>query len=166
MRPASLAAFACCSLLLLPVPSGAGGPKPKPPAPRTEPLVNPNLEPPDYLSPLARQLLRRRMERHGRDTALLFQAVVLLQRRAVVELARDLFNEPRIVRPLAGERDDLNAALPERFFVLQDELRDRARDLEKAALSGTDADLADRFGHLTRTCVACHSTYLTGDKPQ
>lgn len=159
----------CCLLLLLaPAPGAAGDPrgpaaKPRTPGPAA-PRLKQSLDAPDYLSPLARQMLRRRMERHGRDTATLFLAVVTLQRVVVAELAKDLAAEPRIVRPLPDSMDDLNAALPERFFVLQDELRDRARDLEKAALVGTDDELSARMASLTQTCVACHSAYLTGDK--
>ncbi|MCA2979671.1 MAG: cytochrome c [Myxococcaceae bacterium] len=115
---------------------------------------------PDYLSALARQTLRRRMERHGRDMTTLMTSVVLLKREVAQSLASNLASEPRITRPLPDGRDDLNAALPERFFVLQDELRDRARQLAETAKSGKDKDLGEAFARLTQTCVACHSAYL------
>ena len=88
--------------------------------PRQADLVLPT---PDYLPPLARQLLRKRMERHGRDLSRLVLAVTVLQRDVVKSIAGDIATEPRISRPLAEGRDDLNAALPERFFVLQDALQ-------------------------------------------
>jgi hypothetical protein len=54
------------------------------------------LSKPDYLSELARQLLRRRMERHGRDMTTLMTGVVLLKREVVQSLASNLAAEPRI----------------------------------------------------------------------
>jgi hypothetical protein len=135
--------------------------KPKGPAkPPAEKKGDDGLAKPDYLSELARQMLRRRMERHGRDMTTLMTGVVLLKREVVQSLASNLAGEPRITRPLPDSRDDLNSALPERFFVLQDELRDRARQLADTARSGKDKELGESFARLTQTCVACHSTYL------
>ncbi|MDX2011371.1 MAG: hypothetical protein SFW67_14315 [Myxococcaceae bacterium] len=134
-----------------------GKPAPKAPA---EKKADDGLARPDYLSELARQMLRRRMERHGRDMTTLMTGVVLLKREVVQSLSANLAAEPRITRPLPDSRDDLNSALPERFFVLQDELRDRARQLGETAKSGKDKELGESFARLTQTCVACHSTYL------
>ncbi|MBE2248727.1 MAG: cytochrome c [Myxococcus sp.] len=125
-----------------------------------EPARDDALGRPDYLSDLARQILRRRMERHGRDMLHLMSGVVLLRRDVVRTLAQELAKEPRITRPLPDSRDELNAALPERFFVLQDELRERAKGLDEAAKNGNDAALAESFGRLTQTCVSCHSAFL------
>lgn len=145
----------------------ADGKAPK--APREAPVKelprDGKLGRPEYLSDLARQILRRRMERHGRDMIHLMTGVVLLRREVVQTLANDLAREPRITRPLPDSRDELNASLPERFFVLQDELRDRARALEAAARGPDDAPLAEAFAHLTQTCVACHSTFLAPAPP-
>lgn len=115
---------------------------------------------PTYLSPMARQLLKRRMARHGRDMMALVQAVLFLDRETTQRLAGELAAEPRLTRPIAGGEDDLNASLPERFFVLQDELRSRALGLVESSKNQDDAALATRLGELTQTCVACHSTYL------
>lgn len=137
--------------------------EPKGPAkPKEADLV---LATPDYLSALARQLLKKRMERHGRDLSRLVVGVTLLQREVVKELAGDIASEPRIVRPLAEGRDELNSALPERFFVLQDGLRMRAKELADAALKKDDVALAQSFGKLVEICVGCHSAYLTDPKP-
>src|SRR2546425_166850 len=84
---------------------------------------------PDYLPVLARQLLRKRMERHGDDMMQVVIAVTLLQRERARAIAEDVASEPRLTRPIAGGADDLNAALPNQIFVLQDELRMRARAL-------------------------------------
>ncbi len=140
------------SLLLL-LPAGASAPKP----PEPEKV---GLPTPDYLPPLARKLLRKRMERHGRDQYRLVLAVTLLQRDVVKRIATDIAEEPRIVRPIAEGQDDLNAALPERFFVLQDALRLRAKELAAAAARKDDAALATSFGQLVEVCVSCHSAYL------
>ena len=101
------------------------------------------------------------MQRHGRDQTRLVLAVTLLQRDVVKSIASDIAAEPRIVRPLAEGRDDLNASLPERFFVLQDAIRLRAKDLATAAEKKDDAALATAFGQLVETCVSCHSAYLS-----
>ncbi len=119
-----------------------------------------SLPEPDYMPPLARQLLRQRMQSHGRDQSRLVIAVTLLERDVVKSIATDVANEPRLVRPTPEARDELNAALPERFFVLQDALRLRAKDLAAAAENKDDAALAKAFGQLVETCVSCHSAYL------
>jgi hypothetical protein len=115
---------------------------------------------PAELPELARQALRNRMGRHGKDLSLLVHSVVMLQRDLVVDLAHTIATEPRLVRPLPDGRDELNAVLPERFFVLQDELRERAQALSEAARGHDDAELGRRFGLMTQTCVACHSTFF------
>jgi hypothetical protein len=118
------------------------------------------LPEPDYLPPLARQLLRSRMQRHGDDMMHLVMAVTLLQRERAKALANDIANEPRLTRPIAGGDADLNATLPNQLFVLQDELRVRAKALADAASKPSDAELARSLGRMTETCVACHSTFL------
>jgi hypothetical protein len=134
-------------------------------APPKQPPDARGLKAPDYLSDLARQLLRERMARHGRDMTRLVQAVLLLERDVAQELARSLANEPRITRPTPGATDELNSALPEQFFVRQDELRVRAKALAAAAKGATNDELAARLGELTRTCVGCHTAYLTREGP-
>jgi hypothetical protein len=144
--------IACvCVLALTPVQAGV------PKSAKKEDVVLPT---PDYLPPLAREILHKRMQRHGRDQSRLVTAVTLLQRDVVKSIATDIAEEPRLVRPLAEGRDDLNAALPERFFVLQDALRLRAKDLAAAAAQKDDVALAKSFGSLVEVCVTCHATYL------
>lgn len=152
-------------LVLLAFPAAAEDKKPrpstKPPVVAKEPARDDqSLGRPEYLSDLARQILRRRMERHGRDMIHLMTGVVLLRREVVQTIAQELSREPRITRPLPDARDELNSALPEKFFVLQDELRDRAKALEEAAKGRNDKELGESFARLTQTCVACHSAFL------
>ena len=123
-------------------------------------LPRARLKDPDYLPPLARQLLRSRMERHGEDMIRLVIAVTLLQKDSAKSLATDIANEPKLTQPIAGGEGDLNAALPQQFFRLQDELRSRASSVADAATKPDNAALAQALGRLTETCVACHSVYL------
>ncbi|MBX7097513.1 MAG: cytochrome c [Myxococcaceae bacterium] len=109
---------------------------------------------------MARDLLRRRMHHHAEDLPDLLLSVTLLQRDDARFIAAKLAAEPRLTRPLPGDEDTLNRLLPEKFFVLQDELRSRAQAVSQAAAKGDDQALAQSFGRLTETCVACHSAFL------
>ncbi|MFN0063827.1 MAG: cytochrome c [Myxococcaceae bacterium] len=121
------------------------------------------LEPPAYLSEVARGLLRKRMIRHARDMSDLFVSVTLLLHHTVADLATRIATEPRITRPTPGAIDELNRSLPPKFFDLQDQLQSRARALAVAAAASDDAAMAAGFGRLIETCVACHATYLRRD---
>ena len=154
MRPLLL----CLMVLSTAVAADDAGQKPVPA--KKAPVVKKGLETPSYLSPIARQLLKQRMARHGGDTLALVQAVLFLDHATTQRLAAEIAAEPRLTRPIAGGADDVNAALPERFFVLQDELKSRALDLAQAARGPDNEKLAARLGELTQTCVACHATYL------
>lgn len=120
----------------------------------------PGLAAPDYIPEQARSLLRKKMERHGQDAKDLVFGVTLLQYDIAQAAARRIASEPRFVRPIVGGEDDLNALLPERFFVLQDESRTRAQAVATAAEKKDDKALAESYGRLVETCVACHSAYL------
>jgi hypothetical protein len=145
---------------MIAVPGAALGQQPKPPVKPSAAAGSEASKKAPELSELARQLLRRRMERHGKELSQLLMAVVLLRREVVEPLARDVAAEPRIVRPLPGDQDELNAALPERFFVLQDELRARAKELAEASKTKKDKELAEALARLTQVCVSCHSAFL------
>ncbi|OJH38438.1 cytochrome c [Cystobacter ferrugineus] len=132
--------------------------KPKAEAAKESPPSS--LGKPDYLPEQARSLLRQKMERHGQDARDLMYGVTLLQYDVARAAAKHISAEPRIIRPLPGGEADLNALLPERFFVLQDEARLRARAVSEAAEKRDDKALAESYGRLVETCVACHSTYL------
>ncbi|MGV3623602.1 MAG: hypothetical protein ACO1OB_22475 [Archangium sp.] len=114
----------------------------------------------DDLPPLARALLRKRMQGHAREQVRLARAVTLLQRDTVKAIAEDIAAEPRVVRPLPTSRDELNTALPEQFFVFQDAVRLRAKDLGNATMQPDDVKLAAAYGQLVQACVSCHSVFL------
>lgn len=118
------------------------------------------LAAPESLAPLARVLLHSRMQRHGDDLDALLRAVLLLQRPRVVELASQLAAEPSLAHAPADGADTLNAALPPRYFELEDALHREAAALAEAAGAGDDdAALAAHFGRLTQVCVSCHQVY-------
>ena len=110
-----------------------------------------------------RPYLRQRMAQHGDEMMKLVGSVILLERPLVKAGALRLAQEPRLARPILGGEEDLNTVIPERFFVLQDELRNGARALAESADHGDDALLARRFGELSATCVSCHSAFLPPD---
>jgi hypothetical protein len=118
------------------------------------------LTEPAYLPETAREYLHRRMERHGRDMQELMFSVVLLTREVARDAATRIATEPRMAKPEQSDEDSLNRALPPRFFVLQDELRDRAQKVADAAKTGTDQQIGAAFAKLTETCISCHSVYL------
>jgi hypothetical protein len=108
----------------------------------------------------ARAVIRTKMRRHAQQLPALMASVVALDYDAVARAAGEIFDEPALARPLAG--DEINGLLPERFFVLQDALRTEARHVVAAAARRDGGPLADAFGALTRTCVACHDVYVNG----
>lgn len=139
----------------------AAGPADKPqPAPQQKQPPARSLPQPDYLPEEARLVLQQKMERHGQDMVELMLSVTLLQYDVARETAHRIASEPRLVRPIAGGEGDVNALLPERFFVLQDEARLRAQAVRAAAAQKDDKALAEAYGRLTETCVSCHSAYL------
>jgi len=133
--------------------------------PRATPPVGIDvLRAPEGLSEAARQALRRRMQRHGQDMIELMTAVTLLDHQAAKAAADRIGAAPALTRPKAGGVGDPGIALPERFFLLQDEARTHAHALGEAARRRDDAALASHLGALTSACVSCHAIWLEGPK--
>ncbi|WP_239014170.1 cytochrome c [Archangium violaceum] len=86
--------------------------------------------------------------------------VTLLRHDVARAAAQRIASEPRLVRPEVGGEDDPGTFLPERFFVLQDEVRMRAQAVAASAEKRDDKALAESYGLLVQTCVSCHSVYL------
>jgi hypothetical protein len=120
----------------------------------------PSLAAPERISPAMRAVIKTKMGRHAQQLGTLVSRVVVVDYDGVARSAGEIFDEPALARPLAG--DELNGVLPERFFELQDALRAQARQLVAAAAERDGARVSDLFGGLTRTCVACHQVYLQG----
>ena len=96
------------------------------------------------------------------DMGELVSAVMVLDYARIQNLAEAIATEPRLARPLAHDATDANAALPERFFELQDQLRGRAGELGSAAASQQAMRIAEAYGQLSQTCVECHATFRPG----
>jgi cytochrome c556 len=86
-------------------------------------------------------------------------AVLSLDYEATVATAGGIADEPRLARPGPGT-DTANALFPEKFFVFQDALHDEAARLVAAAKAQDDTALAESYGRLSSTCVACHAVYM------
>lgn len=122
----------------------------------------PRLAPPEYLPGTARAVLRTIMVSHARDMAELMSAIMILNYPRIEAGAEAIVNDVSLARPLTGDATELNSALPERFFVLQDDLRKQARTLRDAAQHLSAFEVADAYGELSETCVRCHGTYRAG----
>jgi hypothetical protein len=112
------------------------------------------LRRPHYLSEAARQLVHREMGRHAATMLELVWQVTLLEWDGAAATAR------RIAGPPAAPTPGLNDQLPERFFILQAQLRESAARLASAAEARDPISLSDAFSQVSTTCVACHSVYL------
>ncbi len=105
------------------------------------------------------------MSNHGEDLLRLMAAVTLLQYEEVEESATRIADEPRLARVGSNALDSPNAAIPARFFELQDALRPPARALAAAAKRHDDARIGQALGQVVQACVACHAVYLPRSAP-
>lgn len=110
---------------------------------------------------IARQVVKSKMGRHDEQMRALLSRVVLLDDDGVARAAGAIFDEPALARPVVG--DELNGLLPERFFVLQDELRAQARRLVVASGKHDREAVANEFGALAKSCVSCHQVFMYGE---
>ena len=107
------------------------------------------------ISPTARALIQQKMRKHSRQMTELTWAVVLLDYARSTEIALALATEPTTSATVLG------AALPPRFFALQEQLRGRAREIHAAARGKNAQTLATAYGGLAETCVSCHDAYMS-----
>ncbi len=121
----------------------------------------PRLKRASPLPKLARQLLNKRMHRHGEQMEKLLWAALSINRPMVKSLAQAIADEPRISKPSSNDLSTLNHVFPKQFFALQEELRSQAVLLVAAADKSDDTAMAEAYGKLAQTCVRCHSLYLT-----
>jgi hypothetical protein len=110
------------------------------------------------IPPAMRDVVRTKMGQHELQMRELMTRVVVMDDDGIARAAGAVFDEPSLARPITG--DELNSVLPERFFVLQDEMRMRARQLVIASGHHDRAAVTDQFAALTRVCLACHDAYL------
>ena len=116
---------------------------------------------PERLSPVVRGVVHSKMTRHGEQLTELVSRVVLLDYDGIARIAGAIYDEPTLARPVAG--DELNGALPERYFAYQDALRAEAKTLVEIAARRDRARLSDSFAAVTKTCLQCHDLYLYGE---
>jgi len=120
------------------------------------------LLPPEQLSGAARSILKSRMASHARDMGDLMSAIMVLQYESIRTGATRIVEDASLSRPLSDDATELNSALPEKFFLYQDQLRLEARTLAEAAGGQRAFDVADSYGRLSQVCVRCHATYRAG----
>ncbi|MDB4979653.1 MAG: hypothetical protein JWM82_405 [Myxococcales bacterium] len=128
---------------------------------RSSPSAKDELSRPTTIPAAMLSVIKTKMGRHEAQMHALWTRVVLLDDDGVARAAGEIFDEPSLARPLTG--DELNGMLPERFFVLQDELRRRARQLVIASGRHDRTAVASEFAELSKTCISCHEVYLNGD---
>jgi hypothetical protein len=87
---------------------------------------------------------------------------MVLDYRSIDERAAKISSDANLARPLTADATELNTALPERFFDLQDQLKARAAALSAAAARNDALAVADAYGKLSETCVSCHASYRPG----
>jgi cytochrome c556 len=93
----------------------------------------------------------------------LVSAIMLLEYPEIVEGAEQIAADASLSRPITGDATELNAALPQGFFLHQDQLRAQARALADAAGALDAYRVADAYGRLSEACVRCHAVYRQGD---
>jgi len=140
-----LAATVAVALFLRPARSIHGGPE---------------MAVPERIPAAARAVIASKMRRHADQLPELVSHMVVLDYDGVARAAGAIFDEPRLARPMGG--DELNGVLPERFFVLQDQLQAAARAAVEAAARRDPQGTSTAAAALTRTCVDCHALYLNG----
>jgi len=120
------------------------------------------LRPPEQLPETARALLRGRMASHANDMSALMSAIMILDYPRIGDRAEAIAQDERFARPLTGDATELASALPEKFFLYQDNLRLEAKVLAEAAGRAHAIDVADSYGRLSQVCVRCHASYRAG----
>ncbi len=117
------------------------------------------VDPPEPLAPPARALLKQRMAAHTRDMGSLMSAIMLLEYASIAIRAEAIADDANWARPLTGDATELNAQIPEKFYVRQDDLKTAARRLAAAARLHDPYKVADAYGRVAETCVRCHADF-------
>jgi len=120
--------------------------------------------PPEPLSPAARDILKARMASHARDMGDLVSAIMVLDYPRIARSADSIASDVNLSRPVTGDATELNSALPEKFFVRQDQLRAGARSLADAARAMDPYRVANEYGRLSEGCVRCHADFRPGNQ--
>ena len=160
---ASLSRLVLCATLIA---AACAAPPPKQPPQQAQLVqaISPpvRLQPPEQLSDTARVILRGRMAAHARDMSGLVSSIMLLRYDDIQDGARRIASDASLSRPLSEDATELNSALPEKYFLYQDDLRLEAKTLAEAAGRQQAFDVADAYGRLSQVCVRCHAAYRQG----
>ncbi len=116
-------------------------------------------DPPELLSPLVMATLKAGMASHARDMDKLVSAIMLLDYPDIAARAKAIAEDVNLSRPVSRDASELNASLPEKFFMRQDDLKAAARDLSAAASALNPYRVADAYGKVSEGCVRCHADY-------
>ena len=114
---------------------------------------------PEPLSAAARDLLKARMASHGRDMNDLVSAIMVLDYLRIEQRGDQIADDVTLARPVSHDATELNASLPEKFFVHQDNVKVEARALADAARAHDAYRVAEQYGRLSEGCVRCHADY-------
>jgi cytochrome c556 len=115
--------------------------------------------PPQYLSEVARGVLKSRMASHTRDMSELVSAIMILDYPRIEVDGTRIAEDVSLSRPLTNDATELNAAFPEMFFLRQDDLRTQARTLAGAAHALDAYRVAAAYGRVSEACVRCHADF-------
>lgn len=157
--PFSTAGLVVVAALL---PALACGPQIQPPqrAQQASAVAAPQRgQPAEPLSPAVQAILRQRMVSHANDMNQLVSAIMILDYPLIADRAEKIAGDASLARPISGDATELNASLPEKFFVHQDRLKFEARGLAEAAGAADPYRVADKYGRLSESCVHCHADY-------
>lgn len=116
-------------------------------------------QPPERLSPTVQALLKARMVSHAHDMNDLVSAIMILDYPLIADRAEKIASDANLSRPISGDATELNASLPEKFFIYQDRVKFEARGLAEAAGSADPYQVAAKYGQLSESCVRCHADY-------
>jgi cytochrome c556 len=119
----------------------------------------PRAEPAEPLSAAARELLKTRMASHARDMGDLVSAIMVLDYLRIEQRGDAIADDVSLARPVSRDASELNASLPEKFFVHQDRVKVEARALADAARARDPYRIAEQYGRLSEGCVRCHADY-------
>lgn len=99
------------------------------------------------------------MVSHASDMNDLVSAIMILDYPFIADRAEKIASDVSLSRPVTGDATELNALLPERFFVYQDRVKFEARGLVEAAGAADPYQVASKYGRLAESCVGCHADY-------
>ena len=103
------------------------------------------------------------MASHAQDMSQLVSAIMLLQYSEIITRADKIASDVNLSRPTSNDATELNASIPEKFFVRQDDLKAAARNLASAGRTGNPYLVAEAYGKLSENCVRCHADYRPRD---